>query len=69
MQLTLGSVLTALAACQLVHADDKKHGQGSEGTVMGPVAFMWPDDRKYACFLPFVPSGASLRLEVRIRRG
>lgn len=23
------------------------HGEGDEGTVMGPVAFLWPDDRSW----------------------
>ena len=46
MHFGLASALTALATCQAVLAEDR-HGQGSEGTVMGPVAFMWPDDRKY----------------------
>jgi len=46
MPLRLASILTALAAWQFVKAEDH-HGQGAEGSVMGPVAFMWPDDRKY----------------------
>lgn len=24
------------------------HGAGAEGTVMGPVAFLWPDDRPWS---------------------
>ena len=46
MQFRLVSVAAALAACRFVHAEER-HGEGSEGTVMGPVAFLWPDDRKY----------------------
>lgn len=25
--------------------DEKEHGEGAEGTEMGPVAFLWPADR------------------------
>ena len=45
MQSKLVSLLTALVACRVVYAEDR-HGQGAEGSIMGPVAFMWPDDRK-----------------------
>lgn len=37
---TLASVATAAGA--------EVHGAGAEGTVMGPVAFLWPDDRPWS---------------------
>lgn len=39
--------LSALAGSQLV-AGDESHGEGYEGTIMGPVAFLWPDDRPWS---------------------
>ncbi|OTA64660.1 hypothetical protein K449DRAFT_421242 [Hypoxylon sp. EC38] len=42
------SYLAALAGSQLVVGDGEVHGQGLEGTVMGPVAFLWPDDRPWS---------------------
>lgn len=36
------------------------HGQGVEGTVMGPVAFLWPDDRSWdASYDNSAPCGSS----------
>ncbi|KAI0436108.1 hypothetical protein F4803DRAFT_543407 [Xylaria telfairii] len=28
--------------------EDEAHGEGAEGTVQGPVAFLWPDDRPWS---------------------
>ncbi|KAI0889853.1 uncharacterized protein GGS22DRAFT_149303 [Annulohypoxylon maeteangense] len=42
------SYAAALAGSQLVAAADEVHGQGLEGTVMGPVAFLWPADRPWS---------------------
>ncbi|KAK5637440.1 hypothetical protein RRF57_013155 [Xylaria bambusicola] len=28
--------------------DDKAHGEGAEGTVQGPVAFLWPENRPWS---------------------
>ncbi|KAI1083134.1 hypothetical protein F5B20DRAFT_528701 [Whalleya microplaca] len=39
--------LVALAASQLAAGTDV-HGQNAEGTVMGPVAFLWPADRPWS---------------------
>ncbi|OTB08727.1 hypothetical protein M426DRAFT_316748 [Hypoxylon sp. CI-4A] len=42
------SYLAALAGSQIVAADGEVHGEGAEGTIMGPVAFLWPDDRPWS---------------------
>ena len=54
------SYLAALAVSQLVAGDDEVHGQGLEGTVMGPVAFLWPDDRPWSASADNIaPCGSS----------
>ena len=45
MQL-LGSLFVLSAALVGVDAA-ATHGEGAEGSEMGPVAFLWPDDRKW----------------------
>lgn len=36
------------------------HGEGDEGTIMGPVAFLWPDDRSWdASYDNSAPCGSS----------
>lgn len=36
------------------------HGEGDEGTIMGPVAFLWPDDRPWgAAYDNSGPCGSS----------
>ncbi|KAL7629232.1 hypothetical protein AAE478_000752 [Parahypoxylon ruwenzoriense] len=42
------SYLAALAGSQLAAGEGEAHGEGYEGTVMGPVAFLWPDDRPWS---------------------
>ncbi|KAI1780100.1 hypothetical protein F4818DRAFT_165450 [Hypoxylon cercidicola] len=42
------SYLAVMAGSQLVAGDSDTHGEGYEGTVMGPVAFLWPDDRPWS---------------------
>ncbi|KAI1454371.1 hypothetical protein F4805DRAFT_439811 [Annulohypoxylon moriforme] len=42
------SCIAAIVGSQLVAGDDEAHGEGLEGTVMGPVAFLWPDDRPWS---------------------
>lgn len=37
--------LLAGCALQQLAAAAEVHGAGAEGTVMGPVAFLWPSDR------------------------
>ncbi|OAL06856.1 hypothetical protein IQ06DRAFT_237301 [Phaeosphaeriaceae sp. SRC1lsM3a] len=45
MYTRLRSVLPFLVLSRLQHASAQTHGDGAEGTEMGPVAFMWPADR------------------------
>lgn len=42
------SYLAVMAGSQLVAGDSDAHGEGYEGTIMGPVAFLWPDDRPWS---------------------
>ncbi|KAI1495936.1 hypothetical protein F5X99DRAFT_401917 [Biscogniauxia marginata] len=42
------SLLAALAGIQLARGEEEVHGQGAEGTIMGPVAFLWPADRPWS---------------------
>ncbi|KAI2640630.1 hypothetical protein GGS26DRAFT_539095 [Hypomontagnella submonticulosa] len=42
------SYLAVLACSQLAAADGEVHGEGVVGTKMGPVAFLWPDDRNWS---------------------
>ncbi|KAI0842197.1 hypothetical protein F5Y06DRAFT_293022 [Hypoxylon sp. FL0890] len=54
------SYLAALAGTQLVVGDGEAHGQGLEGTIMGPVAFLWPDDRPWSASADNIaPCGSS----------
>ncbi|KAI0176396.1 hypothetical protein GGR52DRAFT_359361 [Hypoxylon sp. FL1284] len=48
MKFSQSSCLIAVAISQLVAGDSEPHGEGYEGTVMGPVAFLWPDDRPWS---------------------
>ncbi|KAH6638580.1 hypothetical protein BKA67DRAFT_588877 [Truncatella angustata] len=54
--------LSWLAAAPLARADDdaEVHGEGDEGTIMGPVAFLWPDDRPWSATYDNIgPCGSS----------
>lgn len=47
---TLSLIIGALAA----------HGDGDEGTIMGPVAFLWPENRQWsAAYDNLGPCGSS----------
>ncbi|KAI2629630.1 hypothetical protein GGR54DRAFT_585876 [Hypoxylon sp. NC1633] len=48
MRFTQLSYLAAMAGSRLVAGDEKAHGDGLEGTIMGPVAFLWPDSRPWS---------------------
>ncbi|KAI1485756.1 hypothetical protein F5X96DRAFT_658239 [Biscogniauxia mediterranea] len=48
MKLNQLSLLAVLAGSQFAVSDEEVHGQGAEGTVMGPVAFLWPADRPWS---------------------
>lgn len=39
------AMLAGLSLATRVRA--QAHGEGDEGTIMGPVAFLWPDDRSW----------------------
>jgi hypothetical protein len=41
----LFSLFPLLCVTNLHHAFAQSHGEGAEGSEMGPVAFMWPSDR------------------------
>ncbi|KAI1143544.1 hypothetical protein F5Y05DRAFT_368956 [Hypoxylon sp. FL0543] len=54
------SYLAALASTQLVAGDGEAHGEGLEGTVMGPVAFLWPENRPWSASADNIaPCGSS----------
>ncbi|KAJ9133032.1 Gpi anchored protein [Pleurostoma richardsiae] len=43
------SALLSLAILpSLIMAAEEAHGEGAEGSIMGPVAFLWPDDRPWS---------------------
>ncbi|KAI1768332.1 hypothetical protein GGR53DRAFT_439423 [Hypoxylon sp. FL1150] len=42
------SHLAVMAGSRLVAGGFDAHGEGYEGTIMGPVAFLWPDDRPWS---------------------
>ncbi|KAI0596973.1 hypothetical protein F4775DRAFT_562753 [Biscogniauxia sp. FL1348] len=60
MKLSQLSLLAAVAGSQFAVGDDEAHGEGAEGTVMGPVAFLWPEDRPWSASSDNVaPCGSS----------
>lgn len=60
MKINKLSYVAALAGGRLVMADEEVHGQGAEGTEMGPVAFLWPADRPWSASSDNVaPCGSS----------
>ncbi|KAI8960127.1 hypothetical protein F5Y11DRAFT_349797 [Daldinia sp. FL1419] len=68
------SYIAALAGSQLVIADGEAHGEGLEGSVMGPVAFLWPDDRPWSASADNVgpcgsPSGVTNRTAFPLSQG
>ncbi|KAI1360582.1 hypothetical protein F5Y08DRAFT_46109 [Xylaria arbuscula] len=48
MRLTYRTLLIGMCSIHAAAEDDKAHGQGAEGTVQGPVAFLWPEDRPWS---------------------
>ncbi|KAH8674554.1 hypothetical protein BGZ60DRAFT_447941 [Tricladium varicosporioides] len=44
----LSNILPVIALATLTIAEVTPHAQGAEGTVMGPVAFLWPEDRPWS---------------------
>ncbi|KAJ8120952.1 hypothetical protein ONZ43_g2475 [Nemania bipapillata] len=59
MKSTYLGLLAALSG-SFVTAAEEAHGEGVEGTVQGPVAFLWPDDRPWTAAADNVgPCGSS----------
>lgn len=53
------AVLSVFAVAQVARAAEV-HGSGAQGTVMGPVAFLWPSDRPWSASADNVgPCGSS----------
>ncbi|KAI0111265.1 hypothetical protein GGR51DRAFT_71602 [Nemania sp. FL0031] len=55
-------------------AEEETHGEGAEGTVQGPVAFLWPDDRPWTAAADNIgpcgsSSGVSNRTEFPLSQG
>ncbi|KAI0508440.1 hypothetical protein F5B22DRAFT_649934 [Xylaria bambusicola] len=48
MRLTYIPLLVGINSVYAVAEDSKAHGEGTEGTVQGPVAFLWPEDRPWS---------------------
>lgn len=70
MYLSLLSVFTAMAMC----VGAQTHGEGAEGTEMGPVAFLWPPDRNWTASADNIapcgsPDGPSDRTEFPLSQG
>ncbi|KAI1111637.1 hypothetical protein F5Y14DRAFT_464404 [Nemania sp. NC0429] len=68
------SLLVALGIRSTAAQDDKAHGEGAEGTVQGPVAFLWPEDRPWSAAADNVgpcgsSSGVSNRTEFPLSQG
>ncbi|KAI1146432.1 hypothetical protein F4825DRAFT_195393 [Nemania diffusa] len=59
MKSTYLALLVALGS-SFTTAEEEAHGEGVEGTVQGPVAFLWPDDRPWSAAADNVaPCGSS----------
>lgn len=59
------AALSTLALPQLVKAAEV-HGQGAEGSTMGPVAFLWPSDRPWSASADNIgPCGSSASITNR----
>lgn len=43
-----GTTLSVLSSLATSARAAEAHGEGYEGTIMGPVAFLWPDDRPWS---------------------
>ncbi|KAI1470178.1 uncharacterized protein F4812DRAFT_457570 [Daldinia caldariorum] len=54
------SYIAALVGSRLVAGDGEAHGEGLEGSIMGPVAFLWPNDRPWSASTDNIgPCGSS----------
>ncbi|KAI1734977.1 hypothetical protein F4680DRAFT_462006 [Xylaria scruposa] len=48
MKFTYLAFLVAMGGSFITAEEDEGHGQDAEGTVQGPVAFLWPEDRPWS---------------------
>ncbi|TGJ88490.1 hypothetical protein E0Z10_g374 [Xylaria hypoxylon] len=54
------ALLVAVSGSFTAGEDNEVHGQGAEGTVQGPVAFLWPTDRPWSAVTDNIgPCGSS----------
>lgn len=54
------TILSATASLAMAGVARAAHGDGDEGTVMGPVAFLWPEDRAWSATADNIgPCGSS----------
>ncbi|KAI1125416.1 hypothetical protein F5Y10DRAFT_247160 [Nemania abortiva] len=73
MKTTYLAFLVALGS-SFTTAEEETHGEGAEGTVQGPVAFLWPNDRPWSAAADNVgpcgsSSGVSNRTEFPLSQG
>ncbi|RWA13094.1 hypothetical protein EKO27_g2013 [Xylaria grammica] len=68
------ALLVAAGSSFAAGEDDEAHGQGAEGTVQGPVAFLWPADRPWSAATDNTgpcgsPNGVTSRTEFPLSQG
>ncbi|GAP88003.2 putative gpi anchored protein [Rosellinia necatrix] len=68
------ALLAAIGSSFTVAKGSEVHGEGVEGTVQGPVAFLWPENRPWSAATDNVgpcgsPSGASNRTDFPLSQG
>ncbi|KAI0415243.1 hypothetical protein F5X98DRAFT_229930 [Xylaria grammica] len=68
------ALLVAAGSSFAAGEDDEVHGQGAEGTVQGPVAFLWPADRPWSAATDNTgpcgsPNGVTSRTEFPLSQG
>ncbi|KAI1748984.1 hypothetical protein F4782DRAFT_515301 [Xylaria castorea] len=74
MKFTYLAFLVAMGGSFTTAEEDEGHGQGAEGTVQGPVAFLWPENRPWSAAADNVgpcgsPSGVTKRTEFPLSQG
>lgn len=54
------SIVAATASLALAGVAQAAHGDGDEGSIMGPVAFLWPENRDWSAAADNIgPCGSS----------
>lgn len=54
------TILSATASLAMAGVARAAHGDGDEGTIMGPVAFLWPENRDWSAAADNIgPCGSS----------